>query len=92
MGSAVDGEEQPIGRISILSDGDGDGVFDRYKVFLDGLVLPRSIAFYKNGILYGGHEKLWFIENRGDVAGERTIEVGAGNGKRFHPRRDLPRR
>ncbi|HIE71703.1 MAG TPA: DUF1080 domain-containing protein, partial [Planctomycetes bacterium] len=68
-----DGEEQPIGRISILTDTDNDGVFDDYKVFLDGLVLPRSIAFYKDGILYGGHRKLYFVENRNDRAGKMTV-------------------
>jgi mono/diheme cytochrome c family protein/glucose/arabinose dehydrogenase len=66
-------QELPIGRISILTDTDWDGVFDDYKVFLDGLVLPRSIAFYKQGILYGGHEKLYYIENIGDKAGAMTV-------------------
>lgn len=68
-----EGEERPIGRISILTDTDQDGVFDDYKVFLDGLVLPRAITFYKNGILYGGHRKLYFVENVHDKAGKRTV-------------------
>lgn len=67
------GQEDPIGRISILTDTDQDGVFDDYKVFLDGLVLPRAIALYKQGILYGGHRKLYYVENVNDTAGEMTV-------------------
>jgi glucose/arabinose dehydrogenase len=67
------GEEDPIGRISILTDTNQDGVFDDYKVFLDGLVLPRAITFYKQGILYGGHRKLYYVENVNDAAGEMTV-------------------
>jgi mono/diheme cytochrome c family protein/glucose/arabinose dehydrogenase len=66
-------QEDPIGRISILTDTNQDGVFDDYKVFLDRLVLPRSIAFYKQGILYGGHQKLYYVENVNDVAGEMMV-------------------
>ncbi|MCE9610162.1 MAG: DUF1080 domain-containing protein [Chthoniobacter sp.] len=80
---AADGEDEPIGRISILTDTDNDGTFDDYKVFMDGLVLPRSIALYKNGILYGGHEKLCFVENVNDRAGKVTVidehYTGTGN-------------
>lgn len=67
------GEEEPIGRISILTDTNQDGVFDDYKVFMDGLVLPRAIALYKQGILYGGHRKLYYVENVNDSAGEVTV-------------------
>jgi len=66
-------ELQPIGRISILTDADGDGTFEGYKVFLDDLVLPRSLAFYKQGILYGGHDKLYYVENVDDVAGPMVV-------------------
>lgn len=68
-----EGEDEPIGRISIHEDSTGDGYFDKTRVFLDDLVLPRSIAFYKNGILYGGHEKLYFVENDNDKAGKMTV-------------------
>lgn len=67
------GEEEPIGRISIHEDTNGDGVYDKTSVFFDGLNQPRSIAFYKNGILYGGHEKLYFVENVNDKAGKMTV-------------------
>jgi len=67
------GEEEPIGRISIHEDTNDDGVYDKTTVFLDGLNQPRSIAFYKDGILYGGHKKLYFVENVNGKAGKMTV-------------------
>ncbi|QTN31056.1 c-type cytochrome [Akkermansiaceae bacterium] len=79
----ADGEEEPIGRISILTDADGDGFFEDYQVFMDGLNQPRSIAFYGDGILYAGHDALSFVENAGDKAGKMTLidadYAGKGN-------------
>lgn len=68
------GEDEPNGRISILEDADGDGRADEAKVFLDGLVLPRSIQFVKGGILWADQTKLYFTERKeGDTAGETTV-------------------
>lgn len=68
-----EGEDAPTGRISIHEDTNDDGVYDKTSVFLDGLNQPRSIALYKNGILYGGHEKLYFVENLDGKAGKMTV-------------------
>src|SRR5688572_8317177 len=45
------GEDQPVGRVSVLSDTDGDGRMDKSDVFLDGLVMPRAIALVRDGAL-----------------------------------------
>lgn len=73
LNADAEGEADPIGRISIHEDTNGDGFYDKSSVFLDGLNQPRSIAFYKDGILYGGHEKLYFVENLDGKAGEMTV-------------------
>lgn len=67
------GEDAPTGRISIHEDTNGDGFYDKSGVFLEGLNQPRSIALYKKGILYGGHEKLYFVENIDGKAGKMTV-------------------
>ncbi len=36
------GEEEPKSRISILEDNNGDGIMDSRKVFMNGLILPRT--------------------------------------------------
>lgn len=37
-----EGEDNPIGRVSVLEDTDGDGRMDKSAIFLDGLVMPRA--------------------------------------------------
>ncbi|MGB0952932.1 MAG: PVC-type heme-binding CxxCH protein [Planctomycetota bacterium] len=44
-------ELEPDCSIAILSDTDEDGVYDKREVFLDGLVLPRSVCFVPNGVV-----------------------------------------
>ncbi|HLU94795.1 MAG TPA: c-type cytochrome [Membranihabitans sp.] len=67
-------EDDAIGQISILEDHDGNGVVDAKKIFLDQLVMPRSIAFAHGGLLYAVPPDLWWvpIENN-DQPGEPVL-------------------
>jgi mono/diheme cytochrome c family protein/glucose/arabinose dehydrogenase len=49
----VDGNNElaPISRIVHLTDTNSDGIMDESTVFMDGLVLPRSLAIAHDGIL-----------------------------------------
>ena len=69
------GSHDPIGRISVLTDTDGDGVMDESSVFLDDLVLPRSIAILPDGVLIAENKPLWFVRDTdGDlVADEKHL-------------------
>lgn len=67
------GEDNPTGRIVILEDQNGDGMMDDAKVFLDGLVLPRTIAIVNGGIVYAEPPALWFVENVDDQPGKRVL-------------------
>lgn len=44
-------ELEPDCSIVILSDTDADGVYDQREVFLDQLVLPRSVCFVPDGVV-----------------------------------------
>ena len=88
------GEADPICRIVVLEDTDGDGRADKSTVFLDQLVMPRSIAFVKGGVLVHEPPKIWFCEDTdGDLRCDRRTEVGklgvagnpqhTGNGLRY---------
>ncbi|MFY0654499.1 MAG: dehydrogenase [Cyclobacteriaceae bacterium] len=69
------GEQDPVGRVSILEDSDADGQMDRSIVFLDSLVLPRALAIVSGGALLVANESLWFAADKdGDlVSDELTL-------------------
>ncbi len=58
-----DGEDQPVGRVVMLLDDNGDGVMDRSEVFLDGLVMPRAVAVVNEGLLVAEPPTLWLCPN-----------------------------
>jgi len=79
-------EQSPhLGRIRLLEDTDGDGVFDSSTVFADDIALPSAIACYNGGIFVGATpEILYFKDVDGDgIADERrTVFSGFGGNSR----------
>lgn len=74
---AGNSEGEPICRVVVLEDTDGDGRADKSTVFLDKLVMPRSFAFVKGGLLLQEPPKLWFCEDTdGDLRCDQRTEVG----------------
>ena len=64
------------GRISVLEDTTGDGVMDKSTVFLDGLVMPRALAFVQGGVLVAEPPKLFFCQDTdGDLKCDEKTEV-----------------
>ena len=70
-----EGETEPVGRISVLEDTDGDGRMDRRKVFLEHLVMPRAIMLLRGGLLVAEPPLLWFYRDaNGDgVADQKSL-------------------
>lgn len=69
------GEDQPIGRIKLLEDTDGDGRMDKATVFVDKLVLPRAVMAVGGGALVSEPPNLTFYrDTNGDgVADTKTL-------------------
>lgn len=67
------GEDVPNGKVVILEDKNGDGVYDDRKVFADSLVLPRAICFVDGGLLVAEPTNLWFFDIKNDKAGKKTL-------------------
>ncbi|MSU58337.1 MAG: c-type cytochrome [Pedosphaera sp.] len=81
---AGSGEDDPICRVVVLEDTDADGRMDKSTVFLDKLVMPRSFAFVKGGLLLQEPPMLWFCQDtNADLRCDQRTEVGqmghAGN-------------
>jgi len=67
--------DAPEGNVVVLEDTTGDGKMDTYRVFYEGLFLPRAIKVLKDGILLGEPPNLWFIrDTNGDGRGD-TREI-----------------
>ncbi len=58
-----DGEKEPVGRVSILQDTNGDGKMDDQIIYLDSLIMPRALAIVGNGALVVENMALWWTED-----------------------------
>ena len=80
------GEEMPVGRISVLEDVDGDGVYEKSTVFLDGLVLPRTVMCLNGGALVAEPPVVWFCRDKdGDLKCDEKTEIAKGYASRANP-------
>ena len=75
----IDGstEGDPIGRVVVLEDTDGDTLMDKSTVFLDGLVMARTISFVQGGVLVQEPPNLWYCQDTdGDLKCDKKRLVG----------------
>lgn len=57
------GEDQKIGRVSILEDTTGDGRMDKRIIYLDSLIMPRALAIINGGALICENKALWITKD-----------------------------
>ena len=61
-------ELEPLGRIVVFEDTNGDGRLDKRTVFAEGLVLARSLKVLDRGVLVGEPPNLWLMrDTNGDL-------------------------
>ncbi|GAB3717688.1 hypothetical protein GCM10027592_59960 [Spirosoma flavus] len=58
------GESNPVGRISILEDTNGDGQMDASRIYIDSLVMPRALALVPGGALIVENSSLWLTQDK----------------------------
>lgn len=74
-------DRDPIDRISILSDTNGDGVMDKKQVFADKLELVTSFCFYKKGVIACAAPDIWYLEDTdGDETADKRTKLYTGLG------------
>jgi mono/diheme cytochrome c family protein/glucose/arabinose dehydrogenase len=79
-------ELEPNGRVVVLTDTDGDGVFDRRGVFLEHLVLPRAVMPCFGGALVIAPPDLLFAKDTdGDGAADQRVTFATGLGGLDNP-------
>ena len=54
----------PIGRVRLLKDTDGDGVFDKAFVFADQLLWAAGIVPWKGGVFVTAPPDIWYLRTR----------------------------
>ena len=79
-------EGAPIGRVVVLEDTNGDRLMDRSTVFLDKLVMPRTLSFVAGGVLVAEPPNLWFCR---DVDGDLKCDEKR-LGRQIRPARKSP--
>ncbi|KAB2671404.1 MAG: c-type cytochrome [Verrucomicrobia bacterium] len=72
------------GRVRLLEDRDGDGLYETASVFADALPFPNSVLPFRGGVLVTAAPGIWFLRDTdGDGrADERTLVLtgfGTGN-------------
>jgi len=80
------GEDAPTGRIVVLEDLNEDGRMDKSTVFLDKLVMPRTLAFVPGGVLVVEPPRIWYAQDKdGDLVADERIVVAEHYGERGNP-------
>ena len=73
----------PIGRVVVLEDTNGDGRMDKRTVFADGLVLARSVKVLDAGILVAEPPNVWLMKDtNGDLKMDKKELVTDQYGRR----------
>lgn len=73
-----EGENEPVGRVSVLEDTDSDGQMDVSTIYLDSLVMPRALALVPGGALVAENEALWLTQDMdGDLRADTKTLIDA---------------
>jgi putative membrane-bound dehydrogenase-like protein len=74
--------DDKLGRIRLLEDTDGDGMFDKSTIFAEGLAWPTAVICYDGGIFVGATPDILFLKDtNGDGKADERRVVFTGFGK-----------
>src|SRR5690348_12840136 len=64
--------DNPLGRVKLIEDTNGDGIPDRVTIFADKLVMPTGVMRWKKGILVTDAPNVWYFE---DTDGDGKADI-----------------
>jgi putative membrane-bound dehydrogenase-like protein len=64
--------DNPLGRVKLIEDTNGDGIPDRVTIFADKLIMPTGVMRWKKGILVTDAPNVWYFE---DTDGDGKADV-----------------
>src|SRR5438445_12424407 len=64
--------DNPLGRVKMIEDTNGDGIPDRVTIFADKLVMPTGVMRWKKGILVTDAPNVWYFE---DTDGDGKADI-----------------
>src|SRR5947207_13496583 len=64
--------ETPRGRVRLLEDRDGDGVYETATIFADGLHWPTGIACWDGGVFVTAAPDIWYFK---DTHGDGKADI-----------------
>ncbi|MBL8864233.1 MAG: c-type cytochrome [Planctomycetia bacterium] len=64
--------EIPLGRVRLVEDKDGDGVYETATVFAEHLPWPTGIACWDGGVYVTAAPDIWYLK---DTTGDRKADV-----------------
>lgn len=70
----LDDQGKPGGRVRFLEDSDGDGLYDKSTLFLDGIAYPTGIMAWQDGVLISAAPSIFFAADRNGDGVAETIE------------------
>ncbi|QEG43836.1 PVC-type heme-binding CxxCH protein [Roseimaritima ulvae] len=83
----IHGDQKPGGRVRVLEDRDGDGVYDHSTLFADRLSTPNGILCWKQGVLVTAAPDVVYLEDTsGDGRADKrqVLYTGFGEGNQQH--------
>lgn len=71
--------DPPVGRVRVLIDDDGDGIFDRGEIFADRISWPTGVAVWKGGVFVAATPDVWYLKDHdGDGKADERRKVLTG--------------
>lgn len=64
--------EKPIGRVRLLEDKDGDGIYESATVYAEGLAWPTSVCCWDGGVFVTAAPDIWYFK---DTKGDGVADI-----------------